>query len=163
MSLVLARVDDRLIHGQVVGGWLPVIQAHRIVVASDPAAKDAFQVGLMRLAVPDHVALDVLTVGQVAEFLLANAWAEERVLLLLPGVRELARLVEAGVSIPLVNVGGLHDAPGRVLVAPHLAFTPAERTVLKSLVGRGMVFETRALPGDEMIPLEHLLPDLGNK
>jgi PTS system mannose-specific IIB component len=91
MNLVLVRIDDRLIHGQVVGGWLPVIQAERIVVASDRAAADSLQTGLMRLAVPDHVAVDVLPVARAAVALKDDLWTKERVLLLLPGVEELAR------------------------------------------------------------------------
>jgi mannose/fructose/N-acetylgalactosamine-specific phosphotransferase system component IIB len=66
MSLVLVRIDDRLIHGQVVGGWLPVIQAERIVVVSDRAAGDSLQTGLMRMAVPDGVTVDVFSVNQAA-------------------------------------------------------------------------------------------------
>ena len=66
MSLVLVRVDDRLIHGQVVGGWLPVVQAERIVVVSDLAAADPLQTGMMRLAVPEGVSVDVLSVDAAA-------------------------------------------------------------------------------------------------
>ncbi len=161
MNLVLVRIDDRLIHGQVVGGWLPVIQAERIVVASDRAAADSLQTGLMRLAVPDHVAVDVLSVARAAAALKDDLWNKERVLLLLPGVEELARLVEAGAPVSLVNLGGLHDAPGREMVAPHLAFTVAELALLADLLKRGLSFDTRPLPGDSSVPLGELVPNLG--
>jgi mannose/fructose/N-acetylgalactosamine-specific phosphotransferase system component IIB len=161
MTLVLVRVDDRLIHGQVVGGWLPVVQAERIVVVSDRAAGDPLQSGLMRLAVPDDVGVDVLTVDDAAARLNEGAWGNERVMLLLPGVQELIWLVDLGVSITQVNLGGLHDAPGRTMVAPHLAFTTEEQNIIKRLFSRGLRFETRPLPGDVPVPLHELISGLG--
>jgi mannose/fructose/N-acetylgalactosamine-specific phosphotransferase system component IIB len=161
--LALVRIDDRLIHGQVVGGWLPVVQAERIVVASDRAAADPLQAGLMRLAVPDHVDVDILTLDQVAAQLKSGAWGKERVMLLLSGVHELDRLMTLGASIQHVNLGGLHDAPGRRMVAPHLAFTREEKEVLARLISEGVSFETRPLPGDAPVPVEELVPGLRKK
>jgi mannose/fructose/N-acetylgalactosamine-specific phosphotransferase system component IIB len=161
MSLVLVRVDDRLIHGQVVGGWLPVIQAERIVVVSDRAAADPLQTGLMRIAVPDDVEVDVLSVDAASARLIAGEWGEERVMLLLPGVQELNWLVDLGAPIRQVNLGGVHDAPGRVMVAPHLAFTTDEKNILNRLFSKGILFETRPLPGDVPVPLHELVPGLG--
>ena len=148
MPLVLVRVDDRLIHGQVVEGWLPVIQAQRILVAADRPANDEFQKGLMRLAVPEEVAVDVLSVADAGVALKTLSGTPERILLLVPGVDEVVRLVDAGAAISEVNVGGLHDAPGRVMIFPHLSLTPGEREQLTALVARGIRVETRALPSD---------------
>jgi mannose/fructose/N-acetylgalactosamine-specific phosphotransferase system component IIB len=160
MAIVLVRIDDRLIHGQVVGGWMPVIQAERVVVVSDRAAGDSLQTGLMRMAVPDGVTVDVLTVNQAAPLLKNEAWGTQRVLLLLPGLTELAALVDAGAAFAQVNLGGLHDAPGRSMVAPHLAFSAEERALLVRLVKGGVRFETRPLPGDVPVPLKDLIPGL---
>jgi PTS system mannose-specific IIA component len=161
MTLVLVRVDDRLIHGQVVGGWLPVVQAERIVVVSDRAAADPLQTGLMRMAVPDDVGVDVLPLDDAAVRLKDGAWGTERVMLLLPGLQELIWLVDLGVPITQVNLGGLHDAPGRTMVAPHLAFTSEERNILNRLFSKGIRFETRPLPGDVPVPVQELIPGLG--
>lgn len=161
MSLVLVRVDDRLIHGQVVGGWLPVIQAERIVVVSDRAAADPLQAGLMRIAVPDDVEVEVLSVDAASARLTTGEWGKERVMLLLPGVQELNWLVDLGAPIHQVNLGGVHDAPGRVMVAPHLAFTTDEKNILNRLFSKGILFETRPLPGDVPVPLHELVPGLG--
>jgi mannose/fructose/N-acetylgalactosamine-specific phosphotransferase system component IIB len=161
--LALVRIDDRLIHGQVVGGWLPVVQAERIVVASDRAAADPLQAGLMRLAVPDHVDVDILPLDQVSAQLKSGAWGKERVMLLLSGVHELDRLMTLGASIQNVNLGGLHDAPGRRMVVPHLALTREEKEVLARLISEGVSFETRPLPGDAPVPVEELVPGLRKK
>ena len=154
MSLVLVRIDDRLIHGQVVEGWLRVIQAQRIVVGSEEAASDPFQISLMKLAVPADIKVEVLGIAPLAESLKRDDWAEERVLLLLPGLKEARRLVDAGVELPAINLGGLHDAPGRRLRTPSLSLNGEDVEDIRYLLGKKILIETRALPGDEKISVE---------
>ena len=66
MPITLVRIDDRLVHGQVVEGWLPFLRAQRVLVVSDAAASDETQVMLMQLALPDEVELTVLPVAEAA-------------------------------------------------------------------------------------------------
>jgi mannose/fructose/N-acetylgalactosamine-specific phosphotransferase system component IIB len=155
--IVLARIDDRLIHGQVVEGWLRVIQAGRIVVVSDQAAKDNFQAGLMRLAVPPEVQLTVLSVDAAAKALLEKTWAPERVLLVMPGLKEARRLAEAGWSPEVLNLGGLHDAPGRTSHTPALALGAEDVADIRFLLARKIAIEVRPLPSDERKPVEGYL------
>ncbi len=149
MALVLVRIDDRLIHGQVVEGWLRVVQADRIVVASDDASADPLQVTLMGLAVPREVRVTVLSVADAASALLSDQWVRDRILLLLPSPKEARRLAEAGVSFDSVNLGGLHDAPGRKFITPSLALSEQDRSDLHALLDRKIFIETRILPNDE--------------
>jgi len=152
--IVLSRVDDRLIHGQVVEGWLRVVQARRIVVVSDHAAQDSFQAGLMRLAVPPDVELTILPVAEAARDLTASSWKEERVMLLMPSLKEARRLAESGWDPSPLNLGGLHDAPGRTAYTPSLALSSEDLEDLKALVDRKVSIDTRALPTDENVPVE---------
>lgn len=161
MALVLTRIDDRLIHGQVVEGWLRVIQANRIVVASDDVAADPLQVNLMSLAVPSDVKVMVLKVQAAADSLKAGTWEKERVLLLLPGLREARLLVAAGVALEAINLGGLHDAPGRESLSPSLALSKQDREDVAFIVSKGVEIETRALPNDEKRPIADLLGTRG--
>ena len=105
MALALIRIDDRLIHGQVVEGWLPVLGASRIIVVSDAAAADAMQRQLMRLALPEAVALDVLPVSAAVAAVRAAAAAPEKALVLAPGPAEILALLEGGLELESVNVG----------------------------------------------------------
>lgn len=155
--IVLVRIDDRLIHGQVVEGWLRVIQAGRIVVVSDQAVQDSFQVSLMRLAVPPEVELTVLSVEDAAKVLASPPWSGERVMVLMPGLREARRLAEAGWRPESINLGGLHDAPGRTSHTPSLALDAEDQKDIRFLLSRKIPIETRALPGDEKKPVEDFL------
>ena len=155
--IVLSRIDDRLIHGQVVEGWLRVIQAKRIVVVSDQAARDVFQASLMRLAVPPEVELTVLSVADAAKALAAASWEAERVLLLMPGLPEARLLAEAGWMPDVLNLGGLHDAAGRTSYTPSLALGPQDKEDLRFLLSRKIAIEVRPLPGDERKSVEPYL------
>jgi mannose/fructose/N-acetylgalactosamine-specific phosphotransferase system component IIB len=158
--IVLSRIDDRLIHGQVVEGWLRVIQAGRIVVVSDQTAADPFQASLMRLAVPPGVEVTVLSIKDADAALKEDRWSEERVLLLMPGLKEARRLAEAGSLPSRLNLGGLHDAPGRKTLTPSLSLGPEDKADVKALLACKVVVDTRALPGDEDVPVADYLASL---
>jgi mannose/fructose/N-acetylgalactosamine-specific phosphotransferase system component IIB len=157
MGLELTRIDDRLIHGQVVEGWLRVVQADLIVVASDEVAADVLQMNLMRLAVPPDVEVSVVPLAAAADALKKDAWKGRRVLLLLPGVREARRLLESGAPLTTINLGGMHEAPGRVPVSPTLAFSPQDRDDIRAILALKVVLDVRALPTDEPRDLQKLL------
>jgi mannose/fructose/N-acetylgalactosamine-specific phosphotransferase system component IIB len=155
--IVLSRIDDRLIHGQVVEGWLRVIQAERIVVVSDHAASDVFQAGLMRLAVPPEVDLTVLPVDEAAVPLAQAAREPRRIMVVMPGLKEARRLAEAGWTPDSLNLGGLHDAPGRKSYTPSLSLGPDDLADIRFLLGKKISIETRALPGDDKKSVEEYL------
>src|SRR5439155_7785564 len=84
MPLCLVRIDDRLVHGQVVAGWLPHVRAELVLVACDAAADDEIQGTLMRLALPDAVALEVLTLAAAARHPARGADFLKKTMLLAP-------------------------------------------------------------------------------
>jgi len=157
MSIVLIRIDDRLIHGQVVEGWLRVVRADRIVVACDEAARDPLQVSLMKLAVPSGIHVSVLNLRDAGEGLRTRRWKADRILVLLPGVREACLLVESGVPVESINLGGQHDAPGRTSVTPFLFLSTEDRRGIASLLSRRISLEVRALPLDPPCRVEDFL------
>ena len=161
--LSLVRIDDRLVHGQVVEGWIPHLHAEVVVVASDAAAADATQVALLGLALPEDVELVVLTVAQAAGHPALSAGFTKRVLLLAPGPMEILALFERGATFSLVNVGGLHYSAGRVQLGKAIFLNDQDREALKKLSKLGIRLEGRALPGEKEIDLLGLIePGGGN-
>jgi PTS system mannose-specific IIB component len=156
MDLVLLRIDDRLVHGQVVIGWIPHLRAQAVVVASDAAAADATQTMLMEMAMPDGVALHVLPVDEAARRLQNEADAR-RALALAPGPREALRLLELGVNCAGVNVGGLHYTAGRVQLGKAIFLDDQDREALRAIARRGVSLEGRALPGDSAMDVSAML------
>lgn len=153
MALALVRIDDRLVHGQVVEGWIPHLRAEAVIVASDVAAEDATHVMLMRLALPPGIGLEVLPVSQAAGHAALEPSYPKRVLLLAPGPREVLALLEAGVAFAEVNVGGLHYTAGRVQLGRAIFLSEEDRRALRAISRRGVRLEGRALPGDAPLDL----------
>src|SRR6476469_9865589 len=114
MPVVLLRIDGRLVHGQVVEGWLKSIRATSIVVASDHVAADETQMALYRLAVPQGTKLACLTLDEtVAAW---SSWKKDRVLVLVSTPQDALALIQKGAKIESINVGGMHYREGRVQI-----------------------------------------------
>ncbi|MDP3544048.1 MAG: PTS sugar transporter subunit IIB [Elusimicrobiota bacterium] len=148
MGIALLRVDDRLIHGQVVEGWVPFLKVDLVVVVSDAAAADEIQTALMKMALPPSVGLLVLPVGEAAASLRSPQLARRSSLVLVPGPAEALALVEKGVAVDRINVGGLHYTVGKVQLGRALFLDEKDRLALRALAAKGVRLEGRALPGD---------------
>lgn len=148
MGVTLLRIDDRLIHGQVVEGWVPYLKVNLVVVVSDAAASDEIQTALMKMALPPTVGLLVIPVEGAAAALAAPQMDGRKALVLVPGPAEALALVEKGLMIDRVNVGGLHHTVGKVQLGRALFLDEKDRLALRALKAKGVRLEGRALPGD---------------
>lgn len=157
MALSLVRIDDRLVHGQVVEGWIPFLKADLVLVASDAAAQDETQVALMRLALPDHVELQAVPVEGAAKHPDLSDSSRRRVLLLAPGPREVLELLERGARFVKVNVGGLHYTAGKVQLGKAIYLSEDDLSALRGISGRGVELEGRALPSERETDLLDLI------
>lgn len=157
MTVALVRIDDRLIHGQVVEGWIPYLGAEEVLVVSNAAVADDTQAALMRLALPESVGLEVLSVEQAARHSGLAVGYPRRVLVLSPGPGEVLGLLERGVSIARVNVGGLHYTAGRVHLGKAVFLSEEDRRALREISRRGAKLEGRALPSDREMDLLEMI------
>lgn len=160
MAIVLLRVDDRLVHGQVVEGWIPYLKVDLIVVVSDVAAADPIQAALMKMALPTAIGLLVLKVAEAPAALASPQAVSRRILVLVPGPEEALGLLEKGVVVDRINVGGLHFTVGKVQLGRALFLGEKDRKALRDIAARGVRLEGRPLPSD---PEEDLLPALGTR
>jgi PTS system mannose-specific IIB component len=153
----LVRVDNRLLHGQVLETWLPGTGATEVVVADDEAADSPLARAAMTLCVPPETPARVLRLAAVDFAALAASPA--RVLVL---VRDVAGLVEAtrrGLTpalAPRLNLGNVHFAMGRRPVTPSVFLTAGELVELKALAAAGFEIEARAIPTDPPFGLDEL-------
>lgn len=157
MPILLARIDDRMIHGQVVEGWIPHLRADMAVVVSAAAAADPTQRALMELAMPEGVELRLAPPEEAAELLLGPEAARRRVLVLAPGPDEMLALLERGVPLSAVNVGGMHYSAGRVQLGRVIYLSDHDRRALRAIAERGVTLEGRAVPSDARADIGDLL------
>ncbi len=162
MPVVLLRVDERLIHGQVVVGWGARLHPDRIVVVDDDLATSEWEQDLYRIGVPAAVEAGFVDVEQ-AHHLLAQWDAEpQRTILLIRDVKTLQRLAErSGLAGIEVNLGGIHHAPGRERLLPYLHLSAEEREILRDLAARGAAISARDVPSSRPVDLKELLDGRG--
>jgi mannose/fructose/N-acetylgalactosamine-specific phosphotransferase system component IIB len=157
MPIALLRVDDRLIHGQVVEGWLPHLHVDLVVVVSDAAAGDDVQAALMKMALPPSVGLLLTSVKDAAGALKGPQLKSRNALVLVPGPQEALALLEDGVKVDRVNVGGLHFTAGKVQLGRALYLDEKDRKALKAISALGVRVEGRPLPADREEDLARIL------
>lgn len=156
MTLVLNRIDDRLIHGQVVVGWGQPLDVKFIVLVDDAVTESDWEQELYRMGVPPEMEVRFHSVADAAP-LLDDYRTEARPGILLTGdIGAMRALVENG-GVRDVNIGGLHHKPGRVQHLRYVFLTPDEEQALRDLAAHGAVVTAQDVPAARAIPLEELL------
>lgn len=157
MPVELYRVDDRLIHGQVVVGWGQPMQLGFIVLVDDEVGVSEWEQELYRMGVPPHVDVFFDTVEQAAARHARYAADPRPGIVLTAAVETMARLVERVPAILRVNLGGVHHQPGRTQHLRYIFLSGTERDALQSLAARGVEVTARDVPTARAVPLADVL------
>jgi len=157
-GVALVRVDNRLVHGQVLEAWLPALDAHGILVADDESAGNTLARSAMTLAIPPKVSFQVLRLQAAAEALRPGGKGPQaqRTLVLLRDVRDAMALQELGVPLPQLNLGNVHFGSGRKQVSPSVFLDAGEIEALSLLERQGTQVEVRAVPADTPVRLSEI-------
>lgn len=151
MALKLVRVDDRLIHGQVVAIWLKALGARRIVIVDDRTARDDFLREILELAAPPGVPVEVHEVESGIERVRALVSDPEPVFVLMRSPVTAVRLREAGIEFPLLNVGGMGAGPGRKPLYRNISASPEEIAAMRRMEELGTKVELRIVENDRPV------------
>lgn len=162
MALELYRIDDRLIHGQVVVGWGQPLDLRFIVLVDDEVASSDWEQELYRMGVPPDMDIYFDAVDAAAENLDRYQDDERRGLLLTGDIATMTRLVDAADDIRRVNVGGIHHRPGRTQRLRYVFLTPSEEEQLRQLAARNIEVTAQDVPAARPIPLDELLAGNGS-
>ena len=148
MPVKLARIDDRLIHGQVVLGWVPHVKPDRIVVANDRVATSEWERRFYASCVPPDIRTSFFSTEEAARRLQSELFLHEVLLVLFESARDVLALVKAGVVLNDVNVGGLHYRENSVELLPFVFLSEDERSFLRELVKRGVTLSAQDIPSN---------------
>ena len=156
MTIVLNRIDDRLIHGQVVVGWGQPLGVQFIVLVDYAVAESDWEQELYRMGVPPEMEVRFHSADEAAR-LLDGYRTEPRPGILLTGdIATMQRLVDHG-GVRDVNVGGIHHRAGRTQHLRYVFLTADEQASLRALAARGAVVTAQDVPAARAVPLEELL------
>lgn len=157
MSILLARVDDRLIHGQVVIGWGRPLGVNLIVLIDDQVAESLWEQELYRMAVAAETEVLFVSLREAADRVEEWAADSRRVILLTADLPTMAALhLAAPAAVRRINLGGIHHRPGRHERLPYIYLTDEELRALQALEETGAVITAQDLPASPPVSVKAL-------
>jgi mannose/fructose/N-acetylgalactosamine-specific phosphotransferase system component IIB len=142
------RIDNRLVHGQIIEAWLPYTNARTLVVGNDELAQDDLRQQIMSIAIPLGIEIVFLAVAAVGDYLTAKKLLDKNVLVLFADCRDACRGYETGLHFATLNLGNLHYGPGKKQLCQHIALSSEDETCLNALQAKGVVIDYRCIPSD---------------
>ncbi|PUX29015.1 PTS mannose transporter subunit IIAB [Cronobacter sakazakii] len=157
MVIGLARIDDRLIHGQVATRWTKETNVSRIIVVSDEVAADNVRKTLLTQVAPPGVTAHVVDVAKMIRVYNNPKYAGERVMLLFTNPTDVERIMEGGVKITSVNIGGMAYRQGKTQVNNAVSVDEKDIEAFKKLNARGIELEVRKVSNDPRLKMMDLI------
>ncbi|MCI5871591.1 MULTISPECIES: PTS sugar transporter subunit IIB [Streptococcus] len=157
LKINLARIDTRLLHGQVATGWTPASKADRIIVASDSVAKDDLRKQLIKQAAPGNVKANVVPIKKLIEVSKDPRFGNTHALILFETPQEALEAIEGGVDIKELNVGSMAHSTGKTMVNNVLSMDKDDVATFEKLRDLGVEFDVRKVPNDSKKDLFELI------
>lgn len=148
MKIVLARIDDRFIHGQVLTRWIKIHAADRIIVVSNEVAQDEMRKTLILSVAPSNVKASAVSISKMAKAFHSPRYEDTTAMLLFENPGDIVSLIEAGVPIETVNVGGMRFENNRRQITKSVSVTEKDIKSFEQLHELGVKLELRQLPSD---------------
>ena len=157
IDIGLARVDSRLLHGQVATAWSKDIKPTRIIVVSDEVSKDELRKSLITQAAPPGVKANVIPISKMIEIWKDPRFGKTRALLLFENPHDVLRVMDGGVELEEVNIGSMAHSEGKVMINNVLSVDEADVKALQALKDKGVKFDVRKVPSDQRKNMLELL------
>lgn len=159
MAIADVRIDDRLIHGQVVGFWIPHFSLDRILIVDNEIAKDEMRKTALRFGMPNQTKLTVFEAEKAAEKLKRNIDKGIRLMILVQGPKPLVQLIEHGYSISSVTIGNMSTKPEAVSIRKTLFVSPEEREDFVKLAKYGVTLYSQMVPNEQKEDITNLFKE----
>lgn len=148
MDIRLVRIDDRLIHGQVATAWSKATGIERIIVVDDSVAQDELRKFLLKQAAPPGIKSNVVTKKKLVEVYQDLLFDGMKVMLLFATPQDVLSVVQAGVKLQSVNIGGMRFSVGKKMITNFISLDDADVETFTTLAGLGIELEIRQVPTD---------------
>lgn len=143
------RIDNRLVHGQIIETWLPYTHAKHIIVANDSVAGDDLQQQIMSLAIPQSVTCSFSSVEGLSEKIpTVSGHGKGSTIIIFSSCADVRRALDAGFKFSSVNIGNIHYGPGKKQISPSVALSSDDESCLHYFKGQGIELDFRCVPND---------------
>ena len=157
LNIVLTRIDDRLIHGQVATIWSKVTGCERIIVCDDDVAADSIRSTLLKQVAPPGIKSSVVDVEKAVRVYNNPKYENDKCLLLFTNPTSVLQMVEAGVDIKSVNIGGMSFKEGKHQITGAVSVDDKDIEAFKKLNERGIELEIRKVDTDKKVMMMDIL------
>jgi len=151
MGHVFIRVDNRLVHGQILEAWVPFIQAGRIIVVNNDVASDPFRESVIRMAVPIHVKVDVYDIGDFVRYMVSGETNSGNTIVLFDNIGDVLEAFHQGFRFARLNIGNVYDEDGKIRCSATICLNEKDLNAILFLVDAGVEVELRCVPRDKSI------------
>lgn len=156
-TFVLVRVDDRLIHGQVVTKWVKQTKCNKIVIVDDEISKQEFLANIYSMAAPPGIVVEIKSVTQAVEEWNINNTDNSRILLLFKSIATAKELWEKGISIETLQIGGIGAGPGKKVVYQTVSLSEEDVKNLLAMHKQGVKVEFQTIPEENKVEFVSIL------
>lgn len=163
IKIVLARIDTRLLHGQVATTWTKTTQPDRIIVVSDAVAKDGLRKNMIEQAAPPGVKANVVPIQKMIEVAKDPRFGNTKAMLLFETPQDALKAIEGGVEISKLNLGSMAHSIGKVVVNRAIAMGEDDVETIEKLMQKGIEFDIRKVPADSSESIDHLIHKAKNE
>jgi mannose PTS system EIIAB component len=160
MAIVEVRIDDRLIHGQVCGFWIPHYSVEKIVIVDDKICNDDMRKTALKFGCPGNVKLSILSAEVAADKLKRNLDKGSRVMILCESPAPIRKMVELGYSISRVTVGNMSNKPGTQHVKGTVYISKQDNEDFRYLSEHSVTILTQMVPNEKPVEYENLIKGL---
>ena len=158
MSIVHARIDERLIHGQVAMVWTNTVGANRIMVVNDKAVKDEMMISALKIAKPAGVKLSILSKAKACEKIKKGVYDQDKVFLITKNIQDMEFLIDNGVELKHVNVGNIAKREGSVSIKKSVDVTEEDINSIYNMIHKDVEVTAMMLPSEPDSSIETYLP-----
>lgn len=155
-KVVLARVDDRLIHGQVMTAWLQYVGANHIIIIDDETASDDFLKSVIEMSVPREIKLNIYHCDESAAEIKKMS-DDEKVMILAKVPESFLALIETGLPLKKIIIGGMGANPKRTKLYKNISASDVERETFKKIIAHDTEVVIHIIPDQKAVGVEEYL------
>ncbi len=152
--MLFVRVDNRLVHGQIIEIWLPYLGAKHIVVANDSLAIDGLRQQIIQLAIPPGIRIHFVSIANLTHTL--DVFVQENIFIVVENCQDAAAVIALVPTIKSLNVANLHFAQGKKQLLPHVAVSEEDACILQNL-SKKVTVDFRSVPTEKSRELHELI------
>ncbi|MBN1613827.1 MAG: PTS sugar transporter subunit IIB [Deltaproteobacteria bacterium] len=157
MDISLVRVDNRLVHGQILEAWVPFVKATRIVVADDDVANDFFRESVIRMAVPSEMEVTITTIEEFSQHYKDRENKQQKTIILFSNIGDVLRAVNRGFKFNRLNIGNIYSDHSRTRCSNSVLLDENDIRDIKALLKAGIRMELQRIPRDKPIDIRQAL------